>query len=78
MIIQKERITIEDTMDKLVEKEVGITCGCENPNLKMVMHLDMTDCYQNNYVCDCGNQICCVIQRDEEDKAYWEEGGTSD
>ena len=63
MRIEKGRVVVEDTMDNLVEKEAGITCGCENPNLKMVMHLDMTDCYQNNYVCDCGNQIVVTAKR---------------
>ena len=72
MKIEKGRIVVEDTMDKLVEKEEGITCGCENPQLRMTMHFDMTECYQNNFVCDCGNQICCVIQRDEESKSMWE------
>ena len=71
MIIKKDRMTVKDTMDKLVETEQGITCGCENPKFKMVMHMDFTDSYQNNYVCDCGNQIVCVTQRTEEDKSYW-------
>lgn len=71
MIIKKDRMTVEDTMDKLIEKEEGITCGCENPNLRMTMHLDMTDSYQNNFVCDCGNQIAVVVERDEESKAMW-------
>lgn len=71
MIIKKERMTVEDTMDKLIEKEEGITCGCENPQLKMTMHMDFTDSYQNNFVCDCGNQIVVVVERDEESKAMW-------
>lgn len=71
MIIEKERMTVEDTMDKLVETEQGITCGCENPQLKMTMHMDFTDSYQNNFVCDCGNQIVVVVERDEESKAMW-------
>lgn len=78
MRIEKGRMIVEDRMDKLVETEQGITCGCENPNLKMVMHLDMTDNYQNSYVCDCGNDIVVMVKRTEEDKEYWEEGGTSD
>ena len=72
MIIKKDRMTVEDTMDKIVEVEHGITCGCENPQLRMTMHMDLTDSYQTNYVCDCGNQIVVVVERDEEIKSMWE------
>ena len=72
MRIEKGRMVVEDTMDKLVEKEEGITCGCEVPQIRMTMHLDMTDCYQNNFVCQCGNQIVVVVERDEESKSMWE------
>ena len=71
MRIEKGRMIVGDTMDKLVEVENGITCGCENPNLKMTMHMDFTDSYQNNYVCNCGNQIAVVVERDKESKAMW-------
>ena len=64
-------MVVEDTMDKLVEKEEGITCGCKVPQLRMTMHLDMTDCYQNNFVCDCGNQIVVVVERDTISREYW-------
>jgi hypothetical protein len=67
MRIEKERMVVEDTMDKLVEIEQGITCGCEKPSLTMTMHLDGTDFYQSNYVCQCGNQISLVVERNPED-----------
>ena len=71
MKIKKGRITVEDIMDKLVDSEQGITCGCDNPSLKMTMHLDCTDYYQSNYICECGNQICVVVERDEESMDLW-------
>ena len=71
MKIKKERMTVEDTMDKLVELEQGITCGCDNPGLQMTMHLDGTDYYQSNYICECGNQICVVVERDKESMDLW-------
>lgn len=71
MIIEKERMTVEDTMDNLIETEDGIRCGCKNPMLKMTMHIDFNDSYQNNFVCECGNQIVVVVERDEESKAMW-------
>ena len=71
MKVEKVRMIVEDTMDKLVELEQGITCGCDNPRLKMTMHLDWKDCYQSNYICECGNQICVVVERDEESKKLW-------
>ena len=36
MKISKERMTVEDTMNRLIETKDGITCGCGNPRLKMV------------------------------------------
>lgn len=64
-------MTVEDTMDKLIETAVGITCGCEEPSLRMTMHLDGTDYYQSNYACQCGNQIVMVVERDEASKMLW-------
>ena len=43
MRIEKGRIKIEDSMDKLVETEHGVACGCKNPSLKMVCHMDLKD-----------------------------------
>ena len=63
MRIEKGRMVVEDTMDKLVEKEEGITCGCENPQITMTMHIDGTDFYEYHYVCDCGNQIVVTRKR---------------
>lgn len=72
MRIEKGRMVVEDTMDKLVETEDGILCGCKNPMLKMTMHMDLVNSYQTNYVCNCGNQIVVVVERDEESKSMWE------
>lgn len=71
MKIEKGRMTVEDIMDKLVETKEGITCGCEKPQLRKTMHMDMTDCFQTNYVCDCGNQIVVVTERDPISREYW-------
>lgn len=63
MKIERGLMTIEDTMDRLVETEQGITCGCENPKLKATMFMDGVDYYQNNYACRCGNQIVVFGKR---------------
>lgn len=63
MKIEKGNAIVEDTMDKLVDMGKGFTCGCENPQLAMTMHIDGTDFYQYNYVCECGNQISLVVRR---------------
>lgn len=69
MKIEKENMTVEDTMDRLVEKEGGITCGCEKPSLKMVYHIDGTDFYSYSYRCDCGNSIS--VSRKRENEVFW-------
>jgi len=63
MKIVKERMTVEDTMNRLIETKDGITCGCGNPSLKMVCHIDGTDFYSYSYSCDCGNSIVMNCKR---------------
>lgn len=67
MKIEKENMTVEDTMDRLIETKDGITCGCKNPSLKMVCHIDGKDFYSYSYSCDCGNSIVMNCKRSEED-----------
>lgn len=71
MKIERGRMTVEDTMDKLVERDNGITCGCDKPILRMTVHMDGTEFSQTNYACTCGNQISVVVKRSEEEKFYW-------
>lgn len=73
MKIEHGRMTIEDTMDNLVENEQGVNCGCEEPKLKMVMHMDFTDKYESQYSCKCGNQIFVSVKRTDEERALWED-----
>lgn len=72
MQISKERMTVCDTNDNLVETEEGITCGCENPRLKMVCYIDGTDFYGYQYSCACGNSISMKCKRSDEDAMYWQ------
>lgn len=67
MIIEKENMKIEDTHNKLVETEKGVTCGCENPDLKMIYHIDAKDFYGYDYKCSCGNAISVTHKRAKED-----------
>lgn len=68
MKIERNRAVIEDTMDKLIEVEDGVTCGCEKPSLKMTMHIDGVDFYSYGYVCEnCGNQISMNVKRCQAD-----------
>ena len=67
MKIEKGNMTIEDTMDILVETKDGITCGCEKPRLKMTCHVDGRDFYGYQYSCSCGNQISMECKRDKDD-----------
>lgn len=69
MKIEKENMTVEDTMDRLVEKEEGIICGCEKPSLKIICHIDGTDFYSYLYRCDCGNSISMNCKR--ENGVFW-------
>jgi len=66
-------MTVCDTMDKLIETEDGVTCGCGNPSLKLVCHMDGTDIYGYQYRCDCGNSISVACKRDEESLMFFEE-----
>ena len=43
MTIEKGDMTVSDTKDNLIETKDGITCGCENPSLKMTSHIDGVD-----------------------------------
>lgn len=71
MEIKKDRMTVIDTKDNLIETEDGITCGCGNPSLRMVCHMDGKDFYSYQYNCSCGNSILMECKRDKEDLMYW-------
>ena len=45
MTVKKGDMTVSDTKDNLIETKDGITCGCENPSLKMTYHIDGIDFY---------------------------------
>ena len=60
MIIRKGSVTIKDKMDKLVETEHGVKCGCENPSLQMVKHIDGETMNVTQYICTCGNNIAVI------------------
>ena len=57
MTIEKGDMTVSDTKDNLIETKDGITCGCENPSLKMTSHIDGVDFYSYQNKCQCGNII---------------------
>lgn len=63
MEIKKGRMTVTDTKDNLIETENGITCGCGNPSLNMVFHIDGTNFYSYKYRCSCGNSILMECER---------------
>lgn len=66
MEIKKGSLTIRDTMNKLVENKDGFTCGCRNPKLKMVYHIDGRSFYSYQYsCCNCGNSIVMERERDK-------------
>lgn len=67
MKIEKENMTVEDSRDNLIETEKGITCGCGNPNLRMVCHIDGREWYGYQYNCKCGNAINVTHKRSEDD-----------
>lgn len=73
MKIEKGRMTVEDAMDNLIETEEGVTCGCGNPNLRMQYHFDGSKTCSYGYVCDCGNAIKMICERDAESKKWWGE-----
>ena len=75
MVIEKENMTVKDTLDKLVETEKGITCGCENPELRMTCHIDGSDFYSCDYQCSCGNAISVTHKRNKSDMMMHLEGG---
>lgn len=72
MKIKKNRMIVCDTMDKLIETKYGITCGCGNPSLKMVLHMDRRDSYMYQYSCCCGNSISIERKRSKKDAMYWD------
>lgn len=57
MKIEKNGMIVEDTMDKIIETQDGITCGCKNPQLRGISFIDGEDFYSNTYECICGNAI---------------------
>ena len=57
MTIEKCDMTVSDTKDNLIETKDGITCGCENPILKITSDIDGVDFYSYQYNCQCGNCI---------------------
>ena len=67
MKIEKENMTIEDSKDNLKEMEKGITCGCGNPSLKIVCHIDGREFYGYQYNCQCGNSINVTYKRSDDD-----------
>ena len=67
MEIKKENMTIVDSHNNLIETEKGITCGCGNPRLKMVCHIDGRDFFGYQYNCSCGNSITVNHKRSEDD-----------
>ena len=67
MEIKKENMTIVDTNDNLIETEKGITCGCSNPSLKMVCHMDGREFFAYQYSCSCGNSINVTHKRSKDD-----------
>lgn len=71
MEIKKGRMTVIDSKDNLIETEEGINCGCGNPSLKMICHIDGKDFYSYQYSCSCGNHISIKCKRNKEDLMYW-------
>lgn len=71
MKIESYGAVIEDSNDNLVETEEGVTCGCENPSLRMTCHMDGREFYTYNYQCTCGNSISVTRQRAEDDMMRW-------
>ena len=68
---------IQYTLNKLVETEKGVTCGCENPELKMTCHIDGKDFFSYNYQCTCGNTIAVTHKRTKEDMMMYQKGGSN-
>lgn len=68
-----ERMTVNDTQDKIVKKDNGdIICNCqpEGGLTRLVSHADGVDFYQNTYNCQCGNVITVRILRAKEDRWF--------
>lgn len=61
------RTTVTDTNDNLIEGKEGITCGCGNPQFRMLTHIDGKDFYSYQYACICGNNVTVETKRDKED-----------
>ena len=57
MTIEKCDMIVSDTKDNLIETKDGITCGCENPSLKMTCHIEGVYFYSYQFKCQCGNCI---------------------
>ena len=65
MIIKKGDMTVSDTNDNLIETKDGVTCGCDNPKLRMTTHIDGVDFCIYQYICQCGNSIAMNCKRKE-------------
>ena len=63
MTIEKDDMTVSATKANLIEPKDGITCGCENPILKITSHIDGVDFYSYQYKCQCGNCIAVNYKR---------------
>lgn len=65
MTIEKGYMTVSDTNNNLIKTKDGITCGCDNPQLRMTMHIDGVDFYAYKYQCQCGNNITVNYKRNK-------------
>lgn len=57
MEIKKDNMIVTDAMDRLIDKDGKIQCGCKNPKYKGISFIDGTDFYSNTYQCICRNTI---------------------
>lgn len=63
MQIKKDGMTITDSLNRLVEVESGVTCGCGNAKLTRGMHVDAKSYFTTQYNCCCGNTIEVYMER---------------
>lgn len=67
MKIEKGNMTVEDTMDRIIETEAGVSCGCKKPQTQMVGHKSGIGFSAYVYKCICGNVIVANYKRDKDD-----------